>query len=54
VFEDDGLSNARSATAANKLLNVDKVDLLLTWSSGTGMTVAGISEAKKVSWTRTW
>lgn len=48
VFEDDGLSNARSATAANKLLNVDKVDLLLTWSSGTGMTVAGISEAKKV------
>ena len=30
VFEDDGLSNARSATAANKLLNVDKIDLLLS------------------------
>lgn len=48
VYEDDGLSNARSATAARKLLTIDKVDALLTWSSGTGLTVAGIAEAKRI------
>lgn len=48
VYEDDGLSNARSATAARKLLTIDKVDVLLTWSSGTGLTVASITESKRV------
>jgi branched-chain amino acid transport system substrate-binding protein len=48
IFEDDGLSNAKSATAARKLLSVDKVDAILTWSSGTGITVASIAEAKKI------
>lgn len=48
VFEDDGLSNSRSASAARKLLSVDKVDALLTWSSGTGITVAGIVEPKQI------
>lgn len=48
IFEDDGLSNMRSATAARKLLTIDKVHALLTWASGTGLTVAGIAEAKKI------
>lgn len=48
IFEDDALSNSRSATAARKLLSIDKVDALLTWSSGTGITVASIAEAKKI------
>lgn len=48
IFEDDALSNSRSATAARKLLSIDKVDALLTWSSGTGITVASIVEAKKI------
>ncbi len=48
LYEDDGLSNARSATAARKLLTIDKVDALLTWSSGTGLTVASIAEARNV------
>jgi len=48
VYEDDGLSNSRSATAVRKLLTIDKVDALLTWSSGTGITVASIAEAKKI------
>ncbi len=48
VYEDDGLSNARSATAARKLLTIDKVDALLTWSSGTGLTVAGLAEATRI------
>lgn len=48
IYEDDGLSNARSATAARKLLTIDKVDTLLTWASGAGLTVASIAETKKV------
>jgi ABC-type branched-subunit amino acid transport system substrate-binding protein len=48
IYEDDGLSNARSATAARKLLTIDKVDALLTWSSGTGLTVASLAEAKRI------
>jgi branched-chain amino acid transport system substrate-binding protein len=48
IFEDDGLSNMRSATAARKLLTIDKVHALLTWSSGTGLTVASVAEAKKI------
>jgi branched-chain amino acid transport system substrate-binding protein len=48
IFEDDGLLNVRSATAARKLLSIDKVHALLTWSSGTGMITAGIAEARKI------
>jgi ABC-type branched-subunit amino acid transport system substrate-binding protein len=48
VFEDDALSNVRSATAARKLLSIDKVDALLTWSSGTGITVASMAESKRI------
>jgi ABC-type branched-subunit amino acid transport system substrate-binding protein len=38
----------RAATAARKLLTIDKVDALLTWSSGTGITAASIAESKKI------
>jgi ABC-type branched-subunit amino acid transport system substrate-binding protein len=48
VYEDDGLVNARSATAARKLLSIDKVDALITWSSGTALTVASIVEGARV------
>lgn len=48
VIEDDGLINARSITAAQKLINVDRVDGLLTWSSGTALAVGGLSEARRI------
>jgi ABC-type branched-subunit amino acid transport system substrate-binding protein len=48
IYEDDGLVNSRSVTAARKLLSVDKVDALITWSSGTALTVASILEASRV------
>jgi branched-chain amino acid transport system substrate-binding protein len=48
VYEDDALTNARSATAARKLLTIDKVDALMTFSSGSGLTVASIAEKKGV------
>jgi ABC-type branched-subunit amino acid transport system substrate-binding protein len=48
IYEDDGLVNARSATAARKLLSINKVDALITWSSGTALTVASILEASRV------
>lgn len=48
IVEDDGLNNSRSITAAQKLLTVDKVDALLTWSSGTALAVGGLSEARAI------
>jgi len=48
VFEDDGMVNARSVTAAQKLINVDKVDALLTWSSGTALAVGSLSEGRRI------
>lgn len=48
VFEDDGLSPTRSVTAARKLIEVDKVDALISWSSSTGLSLASLTEAKKI------
>ncbi len=48
IYEDDGMVNTRSATAARKLLSIDKVDALITWSSGTALTVASIVEGARV------
>jgi len=48
IYEDDAMTNARTATAAQKLLSSDKVDALISWSSGSGLTVAGIVEAKHI------
>ena len=48
IIEDDGLINARSITAAQKLLTIDKVDALLTWSSGTGLAVGSLSESRRI------
>jgi branched-chain amino acid transport system substrate-binding protein len=43
VFEDDMLDAKRAATAANKLINVDKVDAIVSISSGTGGVVSPIA-----------
>jgi branched-chain amino acid transport system substrate-binding protein len=48
VYEDDGMVNTRTLTAARKLMEIDKVDALITWSSGSGLTVAGICESKQL------
>lgn len=48
MIEDDGLVNSRSITAAQKLINLDKVDALLTWSSGTALAVKSVSELKGI------
>ncbi|MEY4667594.1 MAG: hypothetical protein RL518_293 [Pseudomonadota bacterium] len=48
VIEDDGLVNSRSITAAQKLINVDRVDALLTWSSGTALAVGGLSDTRHI------
>lgn len=48
IIEDDGLNNSRSVTAAHKLITIDKVDALLTWSSGTALAVAGLNETRKI------
>jgi branched-chain amino acid transport system substrate-binding protein len=48
IVEDDGLVSSQSITAAQKLINVEKVDALLTWSSGTALAVKGLSESKGI------
>lgn len=48
IFEDDGLVPARSVTVGRKLLDVDHVDGLLTWSSSTGLSLASITERKRI------
>lgn len=55
LFEDDNLQSVRAATAAQKLLNVDKVSALVsTWSYG-GIVVAPLAEkAKKIHFGVAW
>ena len=48
VYEDDGMTNTRAATAAQKLISSDRVNALISWSSGSGLTVAGIAESKQI------
>ena len=48
LFEDDGLSNLRAVSAGKKLLDIDKVDALITWSSGTALSLVSVTESRKV------
>lgn len=48
IFEDDQLDAKMSASAANKLIGVDKVDALISFSSGTGNVVSPIAEQNKI------
>ncbi|HLD12444.1 MAG TPA: ABC transporter substrate-binding protein [Candidatus Nanoarchaeia archaeon] len=48
IFEDDALDPKQSATAAQKLINVDGVDVLISISSGTGNIVAALAQENKI------
>jgi branched-chain amino acid transport system substrate-binding protein len=48
IIEDDGMVNARSVSAARKLVSVDKVDAVITWSSGTAQAVKGITDPLRI------
>ncbi|MCX6716153.1 MAG: ABC transporter substrate-binding protein, partial [Candidatus Taylorbacteria bacterium] len=45
IFEDDGTNPAQSASAAQKLVNIDKVSAIITTTSGTGNAVKPIVTA---------
>lgn len=47
IFEDDESNPAKSASAAQKLINIDKVDAIITTTSGTGNAVKPIATANK-------
>lgn len=47
VFEDDQFSPKLSATAASKLINIDKVLAIIEFGSGTGNAINSIAEAGK-------
>lgn len=48
LIEDDGTNPAQSASAAQKLINVDKVDAIISVTSGTGNAIKPIATAAKV------
>lgn len=48
LFEDDQFQPKQSATAAQKLISVDKATVLVTFTSGPGMAVAPIAERNHV------
>lgn len=48
IIEDDGTNPATAASAAQKLINVDKVNALITMTSGTGNAVAPIADSAKI------
>ncbi len=48
VFEDYGYESKRAAVAANKLIHVDKVDALISWSSMSGNVVSPIADKMKM------
>lgn len=48
IYEDDALESKKSVSAAQKLITINKVDALIAWSSGTGLSIAPIAEANKI------
>ena len=48
VFEDNQHAPAKSATVANKLMTVDKVNMLFSFTTGIGRVVAPLAENKKI------
>ena len=48
IFEDYGYESKRAATAANKLINSDKVDALISWSSMAGNVISPLAERYKI------
>ncbi len=48
IIEDDNTNPATSASAAQKLINIDKVQAILSVTSGTGNAVKAIAAAAKV------
>ncbi|MDB5259264.1 MAG: Branched-chain amino acid transport system substrate-binding protein [Candidatus Taylorbacteria bacterium] len=48
IFEDDGFDPKRTASAAQKLISIDKVDAIVTLASSAGNIVNPIAEKNKV------
>ncbi len=48
LIEDDGTNPAQSASAAQKLINADKVDAIISVTSGTGNAIKPIAAAAKI------
>jgi len=48
IFEDDSTDPKTTSTAATKLINVDKVDALVSFTSGPGNVVSPIAQQNKI------
>lgn len=47
IFEDDALDAKKSATAAQKLTAIDHVDVIISFTAGTGNAVSPVADANK-------
>lgn len=48
IFEDDQMDSKMTASAANKLISVDKVDAIVSFGSGPGNVITPIAEQNKI------
>jgi branched-chain amino acid transport system substrate-binding protein len=48
IYEDDAMDPKKASTIAQKFINVDKVDALITISSGPGNVVAPLAQENKI------
>ena len=48
ILEDNSFDSRKAITAANKLINIDKVDAILDFGSKTGLVVSPIADKNKV------
>ena len=48
IFEDDAFNPSKTATLANKLITIDKVDAIVSWSAVGGNVVSTIADSNKI------
>jgi len=48
VIEDDAMQSKKAALAYNKLVNIDKVDAVISWSSGAGNVISPLAEKNEI------
>jgi len=48
IFEDDALDPVKASTAINKLINIDKVDAVISTGSGSGNVISSLTQQNKV------
>ncbi len=48
IFEDDAMDPTKTSTALNKLVNIDKIDAVMSFTSGPGNVVSASTQTNKI------